>query len=64
MKTMGLKKLIQNILTNINEETGYLFDWAMISGEHRSQIKIVDQNYALNKEIGEEIMLLLVFNLM
>ena len=50
----GIKEIVQNILTNINEETGYLFDWAMITGNTESQIKIVDQNYALNKTITEK----------
>ena len=49
----GIKDIIQSILEKINEESDNLFDWVMVIGDTEAQIKIVDQNYGLNKTITE-----------
>ena len=60
----SIQEIIHNILESINEETNYLFDWGMIVGNTDSQVKIIDKNYAIKKEIHDKGIDFFRFNVM
>ena len=46
----SVKKVIQEILENLNKESNGLFDWRMKQGETDAEIEIIDVNYTITSE--------------
>jgi len=62
-KNSDVKKVIQEILENVNKQGNGLFDWRMKQGETDAEIEIIDANYTItseNKDLNEDE--LFVFN--
>jgi len=45
-----VKKVIEEILENLNKESNGLFDWRMKQGETDAEIEIIDVNYTITSE--------------
>ena len=60
----SIQEIIGNILESINEETNYLFDWGMAVGNTDAQVKVIDKNYAIKKEIQKDGVNFFKFNVM
>jgi len=62
-KNSDVKKVVQEILENVNKQGNGLFDWRMKQGETDAEIEIIDANYTItseNKDLNEDE--LFVFN--
>jgi hypothetical protein len=62
-KNSDVKKVVQEILENVNKQGNGLFDWRMKQGETDAEIEIIDANFtitAANKDLNEDE--LFVFN--
>lgn len=58
-----VKKVVQEILENVNKQGNGLFDWRMKQGETDAEIEIIDANFTIttaNKDLNEDE--LFVFN--
>ena len=52
-----IKKVLNGIIKRVNEDSGGLFDWALLQGSTDSEITVVDKNFAeaeINKYVTDE----------
>ena len=43
-----IQKAVNEVLEKINEESGYLFGWSLVTGADDSKLRVIDKNYKLS----------------